>query len=214
MIKLSILAAAAALAVFASPAAAQNLVLNGDFELGLDPGSYNQVDVGDPDITFWTVTSGNVDYIGTYWLGQGGAGRSVDLAGSALGTISQSFATQIGQAYQVSFYASRNPDGGDAERTGTVDFGGSSETFSYSLLTSVTNMNWQLYTYSFVADSLLTVLSFSADASAGCCYGPALDTVAVVAVPEPEMWAMLLLGFGAIGLQMRRRRRGLRTVTA
>ena len=41
-----------------------------------------------------------------------------------------------------------------------------------------------------------------------------VDNISVIdAVPEPEVWAMLLLGFGAIGWQMRRRG-VLRAVTA
>lgn len=34
------------------------------------------------------------------------------------------------------------------------------------------------------------------------------STAAVAAVPEPGTWAMMLLGFGAVGLSMRRRRTG------
>jgi hypothetical protein len=33
-----------------------------------------------------------------------------------------------------------------------------------------------------------------------------IDDIAVAGVPEPTTWAMLLLGFGAIGIGMRRRR--------
>ena len=34
-----------------------------------------------------------------------------------------------------------------------------------------------------------------------------IDNIAINAVPEPGTWAMMLLGFGGIGLAMRRRRR-------
>lgn len=43
--------------------------------------------------------------------------------------------------------------------------------------------------------------------------GYRLRQLTIAAVPEPEIWAMLLLGFAAIGFQMRRRS-GLRAVTA
>jgi len=36
-----------------------------------------------------------------------------------------------------------------------------------------------------------------------------LDNVSVTAVPEPGTWAMMLLGFGAMGLSMRRRRKNV-----
>ena len=215
MMKRYFLGAAAALTIAASPAnAATNLVQNGGFELGTDPGSYSQVNVGQTNISFWNVISGNVDYIGTYWQGQGGSGRSVDLAGTALGTISQTISgLTIGQAYEFSFYTSKNPDGGAAVRTGTAMLGSVTIPFSYAALNDTTNMQWMLNTFTFVATATSFVLSFSADASAGCCYGPAIDTVSIAAVPEPEIWAMLLFGLGAVGWQMRRRNR-LQVVTA
>ena len=33
-----------------------------------------------------------------------------------------------------------------------------------------------------------------------------VDNLAINAVPEPATWAMMLLGFGAVGFAMRRRR--------
>ena len=214
MIKRAVLGLSAALALFASPAnAATNLVSNGSFEFGINPGSFTTVTAFDnSSIVDWTVGSGSIDYIGSYWLAQDGA-RSIDLAGNALGTISQTLTTAISQAYTVNFWASKNPDGGAPTRTGTVTFNGVPMTFQYSAANSLTNMMWQQYSYTFVATGTSTLLSFAADISAGCCYGPALDNVSVAAVPEPEAWAMMLLGFGAIGFQMRRRKK-LRTVLA
>jgi hypothetical protein len=34
-----------------------------------------------------------------------------------------------------------------------------------------------------------------------------IDNIAINAVPEPATWAMMLLGFGAIGIGMRRQRK-------
>lgn len=214
MIKRALFGLLASLAVFATPANAQNLVFNGSFETGINPGSYTTLYATDnTSIANWTVSGGSVDYIGTYWTAQDGV-RSIDLAGISLGTISQSVATTALQYYTVSFWASRNPDGGLPMRTGTISFGGQTMPFQYSTSNSTSMMNWQQYTYTFAATGASTLLSFAADASAGCCFGPALDNVSMIAaIPEPEVWAMLLLGFGAIGFQMRRRG-GLRTVTA
>ena len=204
--------AAAALAISGSPVNAATII-NGSFEDGPDPGSFTEHVAGDTSITGWTVSSGTIDYIGTYWETPFGD-RSIDLAGSSLGSISQSIATVAGQAYTISFYASKNPDGGAPLRSGTISAGDEAEQFFYSSSNTLADMNWQLYTFTFVADSAFTLLSFAADASGGCCFGPALDNVSIIdAVPEPEVWAMLLLGFAGIGWQMRRRT-ALRTVTA
>lgn len=214
MLKRLVLGLAASLGVAASPAfAATNLVSNGSFELGADPGSFTTLGTGSTAITDWLVSAGSVDYIGSYWTAQDGV-RSVDLAGLALGTLQQTVATEAGKYYTLFFYSSKNPDLSTPTRTGTVSFGGSSQTFSYAAANSLTSMNWVLNQYSFQATGTSTLLSFAANADAGCCWGPALDNVSLIAaVPEPEAWAMLLLGFGAVGFQMRRRG-GLKTVTA
>lgn len=200
------LAAAMVLSVAGSANAAT--LINGSFESGPNPGSsFVTLGTGDSSITGWTVSAGSIDYIGGYWPAQDGS-RSIDLAGLSLGTLSQTIAdTVAGQAYTILFYASKNPDGGDPNRTGTISFGGNSLQFAYGLPNDRSNMNWTQYTYNFVATGPNTVLSFAADQSAGCCYGPALDNVRIInAVPEPSTWAMMLVGFGTIGFGMRRRK--------
>ena len=71
--------------------------------------------------------------------------------------------------------------------------------------------------YQFTAFASTSTLTFaSADYYA---FGPALDNVSILesdgsgsTVPEPASWAMLLVGFGLIGVSARRR--GVRSVTA
>lgn len=204
MIKRMLLAAALSASIASSANAA--LVINGGFEDGpATGGTFTTLFAGDTSITGWEVTAGSIDYIGGYWQAAGGT-HSIDLAGVSLGTISQTISTIAGQWYEVSFFVSKNPDGGADERTGTVSFDGTILPFAYSAPTSLADMNWVEYTYQFLATDSSTILSFAADPTAGCCYGPALDEVAVAAVPEPSTWAMLLLGFGAVGYGLRRRR--------
>lgn len=201
----SILLAGALLAGSAGAASAANIV-NGGFELGIDPGVFTTVGVGGTNITGWDVTAGSVDYIGTYWQGQGaGGGRSVDLSGLAIGTLSQTFATVAGQLYEVTFWVSKNPDNGAPTRTGSVSAGNVVDGFSYSLNNNHANMLWALESFRFEATGASSTLSFSSDASGGCCFGPALDTVSIAAVPEPTTWALFILGFGAIGGALRRK---------
>ena len=206
----------AALLVGGATSANAVTVVNGGFEMGTNPNvgpGFLTLATGSTDITGWTVTGGSVDYIGGYWQAQGGSSRSVDLAGTSLGTIEQLLTgLTIGQTYEVSFWTSKNPDlPGNPLRTGTATAGGTTYMFSYSSPNSRANMNWMRDSYRFTATSTSTSLAFAADASAGCCFGPALDTVGIAAVPEPATWAMMIGGFGLVGgaLRLARRREKL-----
>ncbi|GAA4722726.1 choice-of-anchor C family protein [Sphingomonas lutea] len=216
MMKRYLLGAAAALAIAASPASAATLI-NGGFEGGTFTQPYVTLSSANStydDIYGWEVTGGTVEWIGSYWQPHTGS-KSLDLNGTSPGTISQNIADTVGgQSYAISFYASKNPDAGAPTRTGTISFGGQTQTFTYALSNTLANMSWQLYTFYFTASGANTLLSFSGNATTGgCCWGPALDDVSIAAVPEPEIWAMLLFGLGAVGWQMRRRNR-LQVVTA
>ena len=95
---------------------------NASFETGtyVDNGfGFEQLNAGDTSIDGWTVDAGSVDWVGTYWPAQDGS-MSIDMSGLEPGTLSQTFATTIGNTYTVSFYLSGNPagppDGEDARR--------------------------------------------------------------------------------------------------
>ena len=97
----------------AGPAIAFTGPTNGSFETGtyVDGGSgFEQLNAGDTSIDGWTVDSGSVDWIGTYWPAQDGS-MSIDLSGADAGTLSQVLATTIGNTYTVSFALSGNPAG-------------------------------------------------------------------------------------------------------
>lgn len=198
------LAAAVALPCAANAAS----VVNGSFEDGVDPGVFTTVNAGQTNIAGWDVLAGSVDYIGTYWQASDGV-RSVDLSGNSIGTLGQTVTGLTpGQSYSVTFDVSRNPDGGVTPRTGTFTANGQSFLFSYSDASSTrANMKWATVSYRFLATGTSALISFSADASGGCCYGPALDNVRIAAVPEPASWAMMVGGFTLLGATMRRRNR-------
>ena len=192
-----------ALAGAAGTASAATIV-NGSFEDGPNPGSFATYGSGSTAVTGWTVSSGSIDYIGSYWTAQDGA-RSIDLAGNSPGAISQSFATTIGQAYRITYWIGRNPDGGANPRTGFIDVGGSQTQFLYSGSGNRADMQWQQETFDFVATGAMTTLSFAADpATAGQAFGPALDNVSIGGVPEPTAWALMIVGFGLVGGALRR----------
>lgn len=208
----SLLVAAAAVALFPANASAAGFV-NGSFESGIAPGSFTTVAGGNTTaITGWEVTGNSVDYIGSYWTAQN-LSRSIDLNGNGQGGIQQTFDTVAGVLYNVSFWLAGNPDGDPVTKSVLVGASGAdsaSYTFTFTGFDKA-NMGWKNYTYSFVAASSSTTLSFaSQDATS---FGAALDNVSVAAVPEPATWAMMILGFGLVGGSMRRRRSIFRPLT-
>ena len=197
----------ASVALLAGVPASAATIVNGDFELGTSPGSYVTVTGGNSTaITGWTVGGASVDYIGSYWTANDGV-RSIDLAGNGIGSISQVLDTAVGQSYKVSFFVSRNPDGGLTPRYGFVDTGGTATQFAFGNGgSSRQDMAWEERTYNFVATSTSTTLTFTADPSTSASfYGAALDSVSISAVPEPATWGFMILGFGMVGGAMRRR---------
>lgn len=202
MKKLAILAAALALPTAANAA----VIVNGSFEsASVDPGSFATLGTGSTAITGWTVVSGNIDYIGSYWQSANGV-RNIDLSGGQPGAIAQTFATDIGQAYAVFFSLSGNPDGPPPVKTLNVQAtGGSSQDYTFATAGhSKASMGWSTHKYVFTATSTSTTLTFS-NASISTAYGPALDHVSITAVPEPASWALMIGGFAFAGAAMRRR---------
>ena len=213
--KLTYIAAALA-AVSAIPTAAQaDPFGNGSFETlatgrtAPGSGSLDTFYAPSDAIAGWTVSSGSVDYIDTgYW--QASDGRfSLDMSGASAGTIQQLFDTVAGRTYSVLFDLSKNPT--SALATLRVAAGGLSQDYSFGLSNNNSNMMWSTRSFSFVAQGASSTLSFTS--LDGGVSGPALDNVRVAAVgvagavPEPASWALMILGFGAMGAVVRRRTR-------
>ena len=200
-------AAVGAVLLFSAQGARADLVVNGSFELGIDPGTFTTLTAPDAvSILGWTVTGGTVDYIGTYWQASSGS-RSLDMDGISQGTIAQqTLATVIGQTYRISFDLAGNPDNGPTIKTIGVTIGGSGlKTFTFdSTGKSHSDMGWitESFYYTATGSSDLTFQSLTIGPPGNetfAAYGPALDNVSVTAVPEASTWAMLLLGFMGVG---------------
>lgn len=186
-----------------APAAAQNLVYNGDFEL---------VQYGDPYLGIppgyldgWYVEPDSVDVIGSYWLAASGM-QSIDLNGLHPGGIWQDVTTSAGQSYRLSFAMAGNPDLAGV-KTMEVWWGGVKlDTLRFdSTGHSTTDMGWAYHSYTVTGsgtDRLRFVSMSDYD-----CYGPTLDNVSVTAVPEPSSVIVLLSGLGLLAPVLRGRKR-------
>lgn len=199
---------AAAAAALVSSSAHAAILINGSFETGVSPPSTNftTLNAGNTNLTGWTIGAGGIDWIGTYWQASDGV-RSLDMTAINAGSISQTFATIIGQRYLVSFDLAGNPDANGGSRLKSLDVtingsGLANYTFDTTGFTR-NNMGWTGKTYSFLATTAASTLTFTS--RNGRASGPALDNVAV-SVPEAATWAMMIIGFGLVGAVSRRRR--------
>jgi choice-of-anchor C domain-containing protein len=207
-------AVAASLVLAPCAAGAAELLTNGSFEdFGAatpDPGwmGYTYYNGGGVALPGWNVVSGSVDVIwtGSPWGPAYDGTNSLDINGWNAGTISQSFATDIGKLYTVSFAYSRNPAGAPNPATADVSVG--SNIFHVSAANdgsfgSQYNMAWKTGSFSFVGAGQDTIrLAATVEGNGGVFF----DKVSVSgAVPEPASWALMIGGFGVAGAMLRRR---------
>jgi len=192
--------AAAAASLIALPAAsATNLVENGGFETG----DFTGFTVHDPDEGNWTNVHEGVGHSGNF---------GVELANYSHtpAVISQSIETIPNQTYNVSFYYSVNLFPYTPSNGLVVSF----DDHVLLSLQDLRSSPYTLYSYQVTAKGANSTVSFSAYNSAYYSY---LDDISVTlaevvppvpaAVPEPASWATIIVGFGAIGAAMRRRRK-------
>lgn len=194
------------LAGAAVPARA-DLVSNGNFNAGTPSGAFQTVPVNNSTtIADWTVTgpsvtSGSVDWIGTYWQAPPSGGHSIDLDGNSQGGIKQSgIATTSGDTYDLTFYLSGNPDGGPTPKLVDVGAtGATSQVFSFSTAgISHADMGYVLESYIFTATSSSTTIFFTSETPGA--YGGVIGGVslALATTPEPGFYGILALGLSGL----------------
>ena len=185
---LQALAGAVLLAAAGLASAADNLVVNGSFEQGLGGlGSFSA----------WLTTLGDtatfVDSSGQTGSHPGQAsdglwsayfGTTQAVGGSS---IAQPLTTVIGQQYRLSFDVANDNGGGAAANGYAVSVGGTVVDTGNGLAVQ----DYVHHQLTFTATSSSTLLSFGAFNDNGYLQ---LDNVAVTAVPEPGVAALLLLG--------------------
>ena len=164
---------------------------NGSFEDGPDVIDITTLWAVSTDITGWTVVSGSIDLIGSYWDASDGD-RSIDLNGGVEpGAISQVFDTEPGALYQVFFDMAGNPDDPPGLKVLVVSANSTAGEYEFdSTGKTRTEMGWTEMSFIFQASSNSTTLEF-ASISPDNAYGSALDNVRVIPIrlfPEDTMY--------------------------
>jgi len=216
---LTLLALAGGLLLGGEAAQAANLLRNGSFEIGRNPGRhFSTLYPGSTAINGWSVTRGSINYLGGYWQAADG-NRSIDLDGWDAGEIAQTFSTKVGQSYLVTFALAGNPENLPVVKEMRVAAAGQFADFSFDITgKSFSDMGWLPKSWQFTAVDTETTLKFlSLSKSNPRAYGAALDNVSVVpiseaaSVPEPSSVASLI-AFSALGVGWMRKRGGNKLV--
>ncbi len=176
-------------------------------------------------------TAGERQYLATEHYGgaspNGGNFVAIDGDSNYSGYLYQNIGgLTAGQTYKLTFsWAGTQFDNRTGETTERVAYNlGSAFDFDPSLTGKTTATvvgathyfnGWNTVTSTFTATGANQFLSFlSIGTPAGLPPVALIDGVSLNAVPEPASWALMLFGFGGLGMAARRRRRGMTTVTA
>jgi hypothetical protein len=204
--KATLFAAVAALAMTAPAHALTNILVNPGFEAGIAPDAVKAA--GSTDITGWTIQRGGVFYAENSWAPFEGK-RSVELAGTSGGTIYQDVTLVKGATYKFAYAYSADPAALTGFSVGTVSVNSLNKSLKYTRPAGFGPGNMQYFVdeYEFVATAERARVSF---VGGGRLENLVVDTVSLTkiagVVPEPATWAMLIAGFGMVGVSVRRRR--------
>jgi|GEM_PF-2249150 len=202
----------------AAPAAATTILINGSFELPDQGGGRTQLVAG--TLLGWTyltgVDSGNYTEItSAIWGFAAADGKQyLDFGGNGTygGSISQSFATTPGTIYTVA-YSTGEQQGDDAAQImrAIVNNGAQTITADNTALAMGFSAG-KAITFTALGNSATLTFFDATPKGAGGPSNVILDAVSVTAqavvagVPEPATWAMLMVGFGGVGVAARSRR--------
>jgi choice-of-anchor C domain-containing protein len=152
-----------------------NLIKNGSFELGPDPGGFSTIKAGETTIPNWTVTGNTVDVIGSYFPSSNGK-RCIDMDGTpGPGGLEQTIPTIPGKEYIVHFDLGANPQcEPDLKKLEVLAAG------QKVLFTHTSKTDWEHKSWSFTASGPETTIEFLSRDPEGSRCGALLDNVSVV----------------------------------
>ncbi|WP_077034430.1 PEP-CTERM sorting domain-containing protein [Pelomonas sp. KK5] len=137
-----------------------------------------------------------------------GADAGATFAGALTQTVS---GMVVGQQYTLSFWWAGAQATGASNTAQALNMGWDVSLGSDVQASVQTNIaykgfsGWTQASYTFTATSASELLSFLPTSTAGSPPMSLLDGVSIVAVPEPQTWAMLAAGLGLVAFVQRRR---------
>ncbi|MCB1767197.1 MAG: DUF642 domain-containing protein [Candidatus Competibacteraceae bacterium] len=182
-----------------------NLIVNGSFEEGnyYDAQGFQRLLPNDTALSGWLIGGSGADwhvgtpnpsrnplFIGAH-LGPAQDGSLIvdlNLDGESTGTLSQTFATNVGTTYTVSFYMA-GVDFFTNPRAVQVTVNGVARTFSQTASPQY-QLVWSLKSFEFTATQSETTLTFSSPDMSGV-WGPLIDNVSVLlSNPSPVTYTL------------------------
>lgn len=160
--------------------AATTAFTNGSFETPTAPTNFFTTYFAGQTMGLWEVESGSVDLVDDGFWQTAEGDQSVDLNGLTAGTLSQTFTTEPGTKYTVTYSLAGNPGGAPTVKTGEVRIDGQNfQDFTFNTAgKTFANMGYVTRQFTFVANNPSTKLTF-ASTSGPSAYGPVIDDVKV-----------------------------------
>lgn len=198
-----LIAALALIAPLASHAAA-NLVVNGSFE---NPGVAADSWAVFPGLPGWAASSSGVEirnqHVGTAFDGANFA--ELDTHGASSNSwISQTIGTVANKVYSLSYYFAPRMGTDASTNDISVSWNGGLLTTNAGADSFTGDHSWVKYTFK-VTGTGTDTLMFAAGGKQDT-FGGSLDHVMLTAVPEPQTYALMLAGLGAVGFLASRRK--------
>ena len=212
-----VIAAAFAIATLAAPATAANLITNGDFGAGNSGfgSGYTYVSPGYgvlfPEGLYTVDTNPQTSHPYFYSFGDHTTGESNFMIVNGAGTPntdvwSQTVAVTAGRTYKLSAFLSSVYPSSPALLDFFVTPGNGNRQLVFASTAPGSAAVWVGHNGNFTATSNSITLSIVNQNTVlgGNDFG--IDDISLNAVPEPTSWAMLIAGFGLVGIAARRRR--------
>jgi choice-of-anchor C domain-containing protein len=154
-----------------------NLSRNGSFEEDNTPPKSENFKAGDKNIPGWQIAEGSIRLFGHNSSAAEGE-ASIGLNGNGPGAISETFATDHGAPYQVSFQAATDPspDSKKVEQI-VVTVGNQTKTFDVENNNNGKYRQWHRYEWLFDAATNVTTIKFSSKTPGS--RGPCIDDISV-----------------------------------